>query len=415
MSTSSRSTLKPGQSGTSRRRLHLREIVDAGPQEICTIGSELRDARTRAGMDLREIADGLRIKYRYLEALECGYHSELPGKTYAVGFVRAYGEYLGLNPEDLVRRFNTEVGDVTMAAAAPAATGPADLSFDDTGEGFKLPTGTSMILVLALLMGGGGMWYLSQSPSSVSLANEIPPAPQFVEPDARLLRPHPSVPSIRQIKLEPLAVELTSTRAIGQAAAEAAAADAAAETAGEDDVVTRIAPAPDQDAAPTERVAEPDEPFGPQPATTKRTKITKVDEAPRAPAPVSEPVVLASAAQITQAFGSQSPFASDEAGTPASFEVPAPTSENIQILALSSSWLRIDDGDGKVLIQRRLQEGEIFAVPKRDGLIMAARNAGAFQIMVNGRPMGRAGDDGEVLSGLPLNASTLNANSRTGR
>ena len=72
------------------------------------VGALLRASRVRIGEDLQDVAILLRIRYPYLEAIEGGRFEELPGKTYAVGFVRAYADHLGLDGEEVVRRFKAE-------------------------------------------------------------------------------------------------------------------------------------------------------------------------------------------------------------------------------------------------------------------------------------------------------------------
>ena len=42
------------------------------------------------------------VAKRFLKALEDEDFSAFPGETYALGFLRNYAEYLGLNPEELV-------------------------------------------------------------------------------------------------------------------------------------------------------------------------------------------------------------------------------------------------------------------------------------------------------------------------
>ena len=69
----------------------------------------LKTTRERAGQDLQTVAQVLRIRHVYLEAIEGGRFDELPGKTYVVGFVRAYAEYLGLDSEEVVKRFKDEI------------------------------------------------------------------------------------------------------------------------------------------------------------------------------------------------------------------------------------------------------------------------------------------------------------------
>ena len=69
------------------------------------IADDLRQARVERGMELREAADVLRIRAVYLEALEDGRFGDLPGTTYVAGFLRTYGDALGLDGEELVRRY----------------------------------------------------------------------------------------------------------------------------------------------------------------------------------------------------------------------------------------------------------------------------------------------------------------------
>ena len=60
-----------------------------------TVGRTLRLLWEEQGLDLRQISERLRIRYPYLEAIENSLFDELPGPTYALGFVKAYSEHLG--------------------------------------------------------------------------------------------------------------------------------------------------------------------------------------------------------------------------------------------------------------------------------------------------------------------------------
>jgi Uncharacterized protein conserved in bacteria len=50
----------------------------------------------------------LRIRRAFLEAIETGRFADLPGPTYAAGFVKAYADFFGLDAADIVRRFRNE-------------------------------------------------------------------------------------------------------------------------------------------------------------------------------------------------------------------------------------------------------------------------------------------------------------------
>jgi len=80
-----------------------------------TVGDELRSARTGAGQALREIARELRIRADHLEALEAGHPERLPGRVYALGFLRSYADYLGCDSARMVARYSAEIRDSESA------------------------------------------------------------------------------------------------------------------------------------------------------------------------------------------------------------------------------------------------------------------------------------------------------------
>ena len=59
----------------------------------------LKQARLEAGLEIDEISKILLIQRRYLIALEEGEMHLLPGRVYAVGYIRKYAAYLGIDPE----------------------------------------------------------------------------------------------------------------------------------------------------------------------------------------------------------------------------------------------------------------------------------------------------------------------------
>lgn len=69
------------------------------------IGQRLKDRRRELGLSLGEAEAVTKIRKKYLEALEAGDQSQVPGEIYFKGFLRAYGEYLGLDGWELVREY----------------------------------------------------------------------------------------------------------------------------------------------------------------------------------------------------------------------------------------------------------------------------------------------------------------------
>jgi cytoskeletal protein RodZ len=66
-----------------------------------SLGNKLKTAREEKDLTYGEVSKETNITIRYLEALEKEDFSVFPGEPYALGFLKNYGEYLGLNPEEL--------------------------------------------------------------------------------------------------------------------------------------------------------------------------------------------------------------------------------------------------------------------------------------------------------------------------
>jgi len=69
------------------------------------IGALLRRAREEIRISTDQASRMLHIRVRYLEALEEGRLQELPGLTYTRGYLQAYAAFLGLDKDEILRRF----------------------------------------------------------------------------------------------------------------------------------------------------------------------------------------------------------------------------------------------------------------------------------------------------------------------
>jgi len=70
-----------------------------------SIGEKLRLAREQHTYTLDQVARDTRVARRFLQALEEEDFSAFPGETYAMGFLRTYAEYLGLDADELIGLF----------------------------------------------------------------------------------------------------------------------------------------------------------------------------------------------------------------------------------------------------------------------------------------------------------------------
>jgi cytoskeleton protein RodZ len=141
--------------GLERRRLHLREISSDADAPLESVGQDLRAARLRHGEDLASVYTRLKIRSDYLEAIEESRFDRLPGRPYAIGFVRSYADYMGLNSRSIVERYKAEI----------AGLGPEPSALDaiDSEPERKFPHAmifAGLVVLLAIAHGG---YYLSVS------------------------------------------------------------------------------------------------------------------------------------------------------------------------------------------------------------------------------------------------------------
>jgi cytoskeleton protein RodZ len=71
------------------------------------IGTSLREARLRQGLDFPELEQATKVRGKYLRALEDEEFDVLPAQTYVKGFLRAYADYLGLDGQLYVDEYNS--------------------------------------------------------------------------------------------------------------------------------------------------------------------------------------------------------------------------------------------------------------------------------------------------------------------
>jgi len=94
---------------------------------MAAIGAELKKEREARGISLADIAASTKIGRRYLEALEEDRLKDLQGSFFTKGTIRAYAKALGLDDQDVLRRYaeagvfgRTEEPRILRAVAGPS-------------------------------------------------------------------------------------------------------------------------------------------------------------------------------------------------------------------------------------------------------------------------------------------------------
>ena len=71
------------------------------------IGNTLREARVRRNLTLQQVEEDIKIRVKYVQAMENEDWDVMPGVTYVKGFLRTYSTYLGLDPEVIIGEFRS--------------------------------------------------------------------------------------------------------------------------------------------------------------------------------------------------------------------------------------------------------------------------------------------------------------------
>lgn len=92
------------------------------------IGDTLREARLRQGLTVKDVEDSLKIRGKYLQALEQDDFEVLPGSTFVRAFLRSYATFLGLEADVLVAEYLNAHESVADAHRVRHPNGPNGLS-----------------------------------------------------------------------------------------------------------------------------------------------------------------------------------------------------------------------------------------------------------------------------------------------
>jgi transcriptional regulator with XRE-family HTH domain len=164
------------------------------------IGGELRAARQARSLTIDDIARATKISHRVLRAIESSTFEVIPRGPFMRGYLMAYATVVGLDGEELVRRFREEFAP---ALPPPEPTvQPAAEAFDprDTSAG-GWPSHILQIAVIVIIAAAYLMWQRQPPPA----AGTPPPVSDVargpVTPDSGA--PHPAVtPAVAPADLE---------------------------------------------------------------------------------------------------------------------------------------------------------------------------------------------------------------------
>lgn len=350
------------------------------------LGDLMRGERATLGKSLLDVQRELRIRASYVAAIENCDISAFDAPSFVAGYVRSYARYLGMDSDWTFRRFCQESGFQPTHGMAPAASGPKPQRRpSDPAEALAnphpifLPKPESMwssiepraigslLVMIALACGlGYGGWAVLQEVQKVNLTpgDQAPgiiaaldPVQEAAEPEtvesAQVNLPRPEGLD-RTYRPQALEVPVLVAR---------------------DGPIAAIDPGL---AAPV--------------AVQPETAVAQAVTAP------------ASSLQAGRVYGPDMP------AEQLAVRTIAPDAAAIEILAARPAWVRVTSADGTVLLEKIMDAGERFALPKLEAPpILRAGNSGAVYFAVNGRTYGPAAPGAKVVKNVELSPTALTA------
>ena len=331
------------------------------------VGHSLKVVRERRGFALEDVSARLRIRRPYLEAIEEGRFGELPGAVYVSGFLRQYAEFLGLDPDQVLKTYQAESDGAVHHRPV--------LNFPMPRPEERTPR--LWLVVGALVLAGivYALWYRHQEALRVGqdLIQAVPsrladlvPSPQPIAPAAPPIVLPPPTPTAPQ-----------NAPQIAQAPAVQSPPPVASPPAAS---LPPVVQAPASPPAVPPAVAPSPPVMAPAPAAAP--------PAEQAPAPVAT-----------------KPGAAPDAEAPASYGAAEPG--RIRVEAPAPVWSQVRGPNNEQIFTRLLTAGERYQVPDRSGLTLLTGNAGGVRIVVDGQPLAPLGAEGEVKRGIPLDPERL--------
>ncbi|HEX4113814.1 MAG TPA: RodZ domain-containing protein [Stellaceae bacterium] len=339
------------------------------------VGALLRRTREGKRMALPDVARALRIRIHYLDAIENGAYERLPAQVYAVGFIRAYADYLALDGEEAVRRFRRETQGLDSQP---------DLSFPVPIAERSIPGGRILVTALVLAVCGYGLWYY-QAGGGRKPPDTVPQVPAaLVQPSESGAADPLASPSEARASVRTRPQSAPTSLPAGQDP-KVAAAPIAAATAPLPEPALRNATAPVAALPPNSVTAATAAPPPSQAA------IPDVGAGANTPDATAEQVALLSPPPPP-------PKPSVPATGPG--HVYGMTDEPVHIVVhiTGDCWIEVREADQSLRFSKLLHAGDEYRVADLAGLTLKTGNSNGLKILVDGKQVNIPPVDSRVYS-----------------
>jgi cytoskeleton protein RodZ len=166
-----------------------------------SLGKYLKKERENKKISLKEVAKNIKVREHFLRSVEEDRHDLLPSSTYVKGFLSAYARYLGLDPNEVILRYE----NLLKGEPVPRQEVPCE---EKISWSTKYLWGIGGVIIVGILVSYFLFFNLSKPPiEPVSPKHEVKGTPRPTPLPQTAGKP--SVPEEKPITLRLKAVERT--------------------------------------------------------------------------------------------------------------------------------------------------------------------------------------------------------------
>ncbi|MFV0294132.1 MAG: helix-turn-helix domain-containing protein [Paracoccus sp. (in: a-proteobacteria)] len=377
-------------------------LDDTGADEFDTrLGDLMRGERATLGKSLLDVQRELRIRASYVSAIENCDISAFDAPSFISGYVRSYARYLKMDTDWVFARFCAESGFQPIHGMSPVAAGPKPQRRpSDPVEALANPRALfipqpesfwssvepraigSVMVLIALVAGlGYGGWSVLQELQKVNLtpSDQAPAVNAALDP--------------AEVTAQPVMDEMS-------------------------DLAVNLPQPEGFDRIYRPQVLE-------VPVLTARDgPIAAIDPELPSPTELAASVVMGTSSGTAQGVSGTTFQDEDGIGSRITAQADgygphlpqeqmavraiAPDAPELELLVVRPAWVRVTSADGTVLLEKTMDAGERFAMPKLESPpILRAGNSGAVYFAVNGRTYGPAAPGAQVIKNLEMSPASL--------
>ncbi|MGE7947242.1 helix-turn-helix domain-containing protein [Lysinibacillus sp. NPDC093688] len=134
---------------------------------VAELGTRLKEARLSKGYSLDDLQEITKIQKRYLIGIEEGNYSIMPGSFYVRAFIKQYADAVGLNAEEILETYKSELPGTSNNQVSQAMTNSPSRRKVSKGPSTKMMEAMPKIIVgLFIIVIIVVIWVLAQSKNS---------------------------------------------------------------------------------------------------------------------------------------------------------------------------------------------------------------------------------------------------------